>query len=206
MGLGCGRERTLTSLGLRVVSLTGQIAFFAVVAAWVAFDSYLFAAADRGRPRKVAERRSKYLMLAGIVAGMVGGVLISPPARQAWLAPFIWSQYLGVGTILLGLLGRIFVIRWYGPGFSVEVHEPEALHTEGPYRWIRHPAYAAELLIFVGVALAYHHPLLSSLAVVLPTAGLLYRIRVEEQLLRSSFGARYGDYVRRTKRLIPFLF
>jgi protein-S-isoprenylcysteine O-methyltransferase Ste14 len=45
-----------------------------------------------------------------------------------------------------------------------------------------------------------------ALAVVAPTAALLYRIGVEEAALRAAFGEEYLAYTRETKRLIPGLF
>jgi protein-S-isoprenylcysteine O-methyltransferase Ste14 len=44
--------------------------------------------------------------------------------------------------------------------------------------------------------------------IVLALPGLVYafRVRVEEAALREGFGDEYRDYMRRTKRLIPFIF
>jgi protein-S-isoprenylcysteine O-methyltransferase Ste14 len=35
--------------------------------------------------------------------------------------------------------------------------------------------------------------------------GLGYRIRIEERTLREQLGAPYQEYMRRTKRLIPYV-
>jgi protein-S-isoprenylcysteine O-methyltransferase Ste14 len=35
--------------------------------------------------------------------------------------------------------------------------------------------------------------------------GLSYRIHVEERVLQEHLGQRYQEYMRRTKRLIPFV-
>jgi protein-S-isoprenylcysteine O-methyltransferase Ste14 len=37
-------------------------------------------------------------------------------------------------------------------------------------------------------------------------AGLLYRITVEEQALSEELGEAYRSYMRRTKRLLPFIY
>lgn len=71
---------------------------------------------------------------------------------------------------------------------------------------IRHPAYAAEIVGFLGLALVFNYPLSSVLAFALPTAGIIYRIFVEEKNLRQIFGKEYLLYSRRTWRLIPFVF
>ena len=74
----------------------------------------------------------------------------------------------------------------------------------GPYRYWRHPIYAA-ILYFVVAAVACHptlHALAGAAAVAL---GLGVRIAMEERLLRHELPG-YDDYAARTKRLIPFVF
>jgi protein-S-isoprenylcysteine O-methyltransferase Ste14 len=81
------------------------------------------------------------------------------------------------------------------------------LVTSGPYRYWRHPIYAA-VLLFVWTGLlsrgATPAPLDIALAA-LATVMTAVRIQAEEQLLRASMPA-YGAYAARTKRLIPFVF
>ncbi|MGH2480827.1 MAG: methyltransferase family protein, partial [Ktedonobacteraceae bacterium] len=76
----------------------------------------------------------------------------------------------------------------------------------GPYRFLRHPSYTGVLLLVggIGITLGNWLSLLIILAGVL--IGLLYRISVEEKALRTFLGQPYEEYMRRTKRLIPFLF
>jgi protein-S-isoprenylcysteine O-methyltransferase Ste14 len=42
-------------------------------------------------------------------------------------------------------------------------------------------------------------------ALIVTLAGYAYRIRIEERALARDLGPAYRDYMRRTKRLIPFL-
>ena len=79
------------------------------------------------------------------------------------------------------------------------------LVTHGLYRCVRHPSYLGELMGFLGVAVAFHHPLSSTLAFGLPLLGFLYRIALEERVLREHFGQEYARYAATTKRLIPYL-
>jgi protein-S-isoprenylcysteine O-methyltransferase Ste14 len=37
-------------------------------------------------------------------------------------------------------------------------------------------------------------------------AILLYRIKVEEKMLLEHFGTEYADYMKRSKRLMPFVY
>jgi protein-S-isoprenylcysteine O-methyltransferase Ste14 len=76
----------------------------------------------------------------------------------------------------------------------------------GPYRFIRHPAYSGSLLTVLGLGLALGN--WASLAAILAgaLAGYTYRVSVEERALREALGQPYLDYMRRTRRFIPFIF
>ena len=45
-----------------------------------------------------------------------------------------------------------------------------------------------------------------AIMLVIPTAALLYRIHVEEIVLRDHFGEEYVTYSRETKRLVPGIY
>jgi protein-S-isoprenylcysteine O-methyltransferase len=80
------------------------------------------------------------------------------------------------------------------------------LVTTGPYRHLRHPSYTGALVAALGFGLALGH-WTSALVLVLGwSAGIAYRIRVEETALRDTFGASYDEYASRTRRLIPLLY
>ncbi len=78
------------------------------------------------------------------------------------------------------------------------------LVTRGPYRFIRHPIYAAVCLFTLCAVLAHGSPLACGLGLSI-LAGALGRIFCEETLLREQYPA-YKDYAARTWRLIPFIF
>jgi protein-S-isoprenylcysteine O-methyltransferase Ste14 len=60
------------------------------------------------------------------------------------------------------------------------------------------------MLLGVGLALANWASLVAMLAGGL--IGLGYRVRVEEHALVEALGQPYVDYMRHTKRFIPFVF
>ncbi len=78
--------------------------------------------------------------------------------------------------------------------------------TEGPYRWIRHPAYAGYLLTLAGIAVAADDLIASTTLIVPNLLAVLYRVRVEERTLVTILGQRYADYQRATWRLLPLVF
>ena len=77
------------------------------------------------------------------------------------------------------------------------------LVTTGPYRFWRHPIYAAVLYFMWAAALDYHSaPAIA--AVMLATIGAAVRMYAEETLLVTAY-PDYAAYSARTARVIPFV-
>jgi protein-S-isoprenylcysteine O-methyltransferase len=118
-----------------------------------------------------------------------------------------WVFYPGIFLMLLGVLVRQWAIAVLGRFFSltVRVAEDHRVVVKGPYRLVRHPSYAGVLITFIGLALAVQS--WGALLVLLTVFGVSYgyRMRVEERVLQSELGQDYAEYMKRTKRLIPFL-
>jgi protein-S-isoprenylcysteine O-methyltransferase Ste14 len=123
---------------------------------------------------------------------------------------FYTHSLLGHGPVSIGLqVAAVLLMIWARVTFGMRSFHYAANPTEGglvttgPYRYMRHPIYAAALLfLWTGVAVN-----LSPLSVALglaATAMLALRILFEERLVRRSY-PEYDDYARRTKRVIPFI-
>jgi protein-S-isoprenylcysteine O-methyltransferase Ste14 len=74
---------------------------------------------------------------------------------------------------------------------------------EGPYRVLRHPSYTGLLLAVLGLSLTS-----ANLAAIVVynfcvIAAFVYRINVEERVLRDGLGDEYAEYMQHTYRLIP---
>jgi protein-S-isoprenylcysteine O-methyltransferase Ste14 len=110
---------------------------------------------------------------------------------------------LSVGSVWL----NVVAIRTLGKQWSVaaRLREAHKLVTEGPYRVVRHPIYAANfgLLLATGLAFSRLGPLL--LASLAFWIGSVIRVRGEERLLREAFGEEYEAYARRVPALFPRL-
>ena len=78
------------------------------------------------------------------------------------------------------------------------------LVTTGPYRYIRHPIYAAALVITWAGVLGNFSPANVGFGI-LTFAGGMARIICEETLVRVRY-PEYDEYARKTSRLIPFLY
>lgn len=120
--------------------------------------------------------------------------------------------------LTLFLLGLIFIflgvaLRWYaiftlGRYFTrdVAVAVDQQVVQRGPYRLVRHPAYSGTFLTMLGVGLA-----LTNWAGLVALLGCVFlghfnRVRIEEQALINTLGQPYLDYMRRTRRFIPWVF
>jgi protein-S-isoprenylcysteine O-methyltransferase Ste14 len=115
-----------------------------------------------------------------------------------------------IAAVVLGLGGaalRTWAISTLGRYFTrtVQVSADQPVVENGPYRRIRHPSYTGLGMLFLAIALALGNWL--SLALVAGAAAIagVYRIRVEEAALVEAIGEPYRAYMKRTKRLIPFV-
>jgi len=112
------------------------------------------------------------------------------------------------GLLLLGMALRWYAILYLGRFFTanVAIHAGHRVVDSGPYRFIRHPSYTGCLLTAVGYSMTLNN-WASIVIIVLPcVAVMLWRIQVEEQALREALGEPYSSYMRRTRRLIPFIY
>jgi protein-S-isoprenylcysteine O-methyltransferase Ste14 len=78
------------------------------------------------------------------------------------------------------------------------------LITNDPYRFIRHPMYTAILMGSVGL-LIHQFTLLRLSILIALTIVLVIKLTWEESMLLQKFEA-YRDYMRRSKRLLPFIY
>lgn len=70
---------------------------------------------------------------------------------------------------------------------------------------MRHPSYTGLLLTLTGLGLALGNWLSIALLVLLPLAGVLARIRVEERALLAELGEPYRRYAEERTRLVPYV-
>lgn len=120
----------------------------------------------------------------------------------------VFLFWLGIFLMGAGILLRFAAVATLGSFFTtdVAVAAEQTVIEAGPYRFIRHPSYTGLLLILLGFGLSLTNWL--SLLVLMGGAliSLGYRIQVEERVLQEHLGQSYQEYMRRTKRLIPFVF
>ena len=110
--------------------------------------------------------------------------------------------------MIFGIVFRLLAIKTLGEYFRVNVvtSDDQRLVKTGFYRIIRHPAYSGSLVTCLGMGLALGS--WGSLAILVIPVSLAYhfRMRVEEKALLNRFGDDYKNYMKKTYRLIPYLY
>ncbi len=154
--------------------------------------------------------RGSFVVMS-IVTG--GGVVVACVLAAFWASaaiPRFRAQVTiaGIVVILLGAALRWWAIFTLGRYFTfdVAVRSTQSVVQSGPYRFVRHPSYTAILIMLLGVGMALTN--WASLVAMLAGGliGLLYRVNVEEHALVEALGQPYRDYMRHTKRFIPFMY
>jgi protein-S-isoprenylcysteine O-methyltransferase Ste14 len=118
------------------------------------------------------------------------------PIRHGWL---------GIGVMAAAIVVRAWAASTLGASYTrtLQVRDDQGVIDRGPYAYVRHPGYAADILMWFGYGLAWGNTT-SVLATTAPTIpAYLYRIKVEEAMLTNQLGADYRNYAARTSRLIP---
>ena len=124
-----------------------------------------------------------------------------------WFGPgrFCALFAIGFAIFLAGVSFRLSAITALGRYYShmVRIQRDHRIVDTGPYRFLRHPAYAGMLAAHVGVLLACRNPITLAIFGLGLIPAILLRIRNEEQILYSVPG--YQDFAKTRKRLLPML-
>jgi protein-S-isoprenylcysteine O-methyltransferase len=167
--------------------------------------------ANRMRATRATDRTEDRGSLRVIVVLFWSGWL------AAWLSYALLRQasfespsffYIGLALIACGALLRWWSIATLGRFFTVNVaiRTGHSVVTSGPYRLLRHPSYTGILMVFLGMGLCMGNTVSIAIIMLSTIVALLYRMRIEENLLLSGLGEEYRAYMSRTKRLIPGLY
>ena len=152
------------------------------------------------------DRGTKTVLVSAMVAGLFVGALVARAVPALRAGANNWTTYaLGLAVIWLGIGLRVWAVWSLGRYFRREVTiEPgQTVHTSGPYRFVRHPAYAGDLLIVFGASLSWGSWMGAAIGTAIALAGHVPRIRVEESELRRALGSAYDAYAAHRSRLVP---
>lgn len=141
---------------------------------------------------KLISKFALLIMIVAILYLLISGNLLS-------LSPFV------IAAQLLAIALSVWARRSFQPdqfGIHAEPKEGQLL-LSGPYQFIRHPMYAAALLLIWSGIWAHISPVNLVIGVII-TGIVAVRIVIEEQYLHTRY-PDYATYSHRTKRIIPLI-
>ncbi|HUP04335.1 MAG TPA: isoprenylcysteine carboxylmethyltransferase family protein [Bryobacteraceae bacterium] len=200
--------------GLSIAGWGGWSAFFAhpafrALAAVMLLLAALAIPSGGGiRKGEREDRGNRWVLAAFSVIGLAMAFFAPYTDRLGvWIIGGDATRWTGVIVCFLGGLLRIAPVYALGNRFSglVAIQPGHKLVTTGVYSVIRNPSYLGLLISSTGWALTFRSGLglLLTAAMIVP---LVARMRAEERLLRSHFGAEYDAYFARTWRLLPKIY
>jgi protein-S-isoprenylcysteine O-methyltransferase Ste14 len=191
-------------VGLPFESRAAGIGFGVAVVVFV-LDEVWIAARTAGSRAPRRDRGSKTVISLGIFVAVFLAVQLSSRWSGGTMS-WPWLPYcLGAALVVAGVAIRMWAVLTLGRWFTtvVRVADDQQVVSNGPYRWVRHPSYLGLLVALAGLGLMLTDWASLAVAVLLPLATLVWRIRVEENALRDGLGAAYGEYAAGRKRLLP---
>ncbi|RUW85701.1 isoprenylcysteine carboxylmethyltransferase family protein [Mesorhizobium sp. M1E.F.Ca.ET.063.01.1.1] len=103
-------------------------------------------------------------------------------------------------TTIIGFALCIWCLWWLGRSFSITA-QARRLVTAGPYQVVRHPLYACEAIVLLGIIMG--NPTWPTATVGVIALAFQYRRMVnEEKVLRAAF-PEYHEYAQRVPMLLP---
>lgn len=122
-----------------------------------------------------------------------------------WNTGFAWNAVRWSGIAVAGI-GVLFFLLAMGTmrdswRAGIAVTDETALVTSGIYRFSRNPAFLGFDLLYLGLLIAFFHPL-HLLFALFAIVMLHLQILQEERFLKETFGERYLEYRKRTRRYL----
>jgi protein-S-isoprenylcysteine O-methyltransferase Ste14 len=153
-------------------------------------------------------RIDKLLLLAVLATGFLGLPLLSGlDVFRFSLLPHPGAMIAALGLVLFALGWILKSLALHANAFAVAVlrvqrERGHAVTDSGVYSVVRHPFYAADPLILVGLGL-WLESSAAALGAVVPVGLMMVRLHLEERFLRREL-VGYRDYAERVRyRLVP---
>jgi len=114
---------------------------------------------------------------------------------------------LGLVLFIIGvsirLIGKITLGKYYSYGLrTLPDHE---LVRRGIYKHLRHPITLAAILYSLGIPL-FFSSLYGFILMLVMIPFFIYRIKIEERMLLEEFGDEYREYMKQSKKLVPYIY
>ena len=179
---------------------------------WFAFVAvFIF----RKTPAASNDRKKDAVSIIGVaLQGLSYAIIwsIHRPAFSGMLPGADWLNFIIGGVAVAAAIGSVVLtmnaVKTLGKEWSITARtvEDHKLATKGPYARVRHPIYTGMLGMLIATGMAISHGLALLVAVAVFAIGTLIRVRIEERLLRETFGSQFDDYAQRVPAVIPGIF
>lgn len=183
--------------------------FHALTIVWTVGEVLIALITTTGRAQgKIQDRGTQFILWIVLIASFKMAEWahklfpVDMPGSYSWLMPLAFAIFImgiGIRAVSVFTLGRAF-------SANVAMRAGQKLQQSGLYSLVRHPSYLGLELILLACALHSRTWACFTAAFVPSTLAVLYRIHVEESVLRRTFGDDYEEYSRSTKRLIPGIY
>jgi protein-S-isoprenylcysteine O-methyltransferase Ste14 len=209
-------------VALLLFSSAGTLAWWrgwVLLAVMLCIRTFGAIAVSRVNPELVRERAGlpiheaqsvgdRWLLLGVLATGFLGLPIVAGLDVFRWHAPARPTAVVaGLGLVLFALGWSLKSLALRANAFAIAVvrvhsERAHAVADSGPYRIVRHPFYAADPLILVGLGL-WLQSYLAAMGAVVPLVLMVTRLRMEERFLQRELPG-YTDYVARVRfRIIP---
>jgi protein-S-isoprenylcysteine O-methyltransferase Ste14 len=187
------------------------VVFVLVMASWLVFAGIFL---THRRPAAAKTVRRDRRSTIGIALQGVGFFFVWLLQRPKFgpIVPMPRPVEIVIAALTIGLAAASVwlvstAVRTLGKqwAYSARVIEGHTLVTDGPYRRVRNPIYSGMLGMLVATGLAISHWIGLVPAIVVFAIGTAIRVRVEETLLRETFGAAFDRYAERVPAVVPRL-
>ena len=181
--------------------------FYAVIFCWFAFAAiFLFRKRPPVQQESIRDRRALWPMALQAIAYAAVGAVHRHPASPLFTPA--WNPVLGILAVLLAGSSVCLVlvsVRTLGRQWAIAARliEGHTLITAGPYRFVRNPIYSGMFGMLLATGLVVSRWLGLLLGIVLFLVGTIWRVRLEERLLRAQFGPEFAQYRAKVPALIP---
>lgn len=177
--------------------------------AWGAYERTSAIRKEKKNPHSEnSDGHSLVIFYSTILLGYGIGIPVSFTGFGSITAAFPCLSAIGFIVIAAGLTIRLIAIRTLAEHFTytVKIIDNHRLITSGIYKYIRHPSYLGQSMIFLGCGLAFAN-WISIIFLFLPNfIAALYRISIEEKVLINHFTSQYTEYMEHTKLMIPGIY
>lgn len=191
---------------LAYTDVRARYAFYVVLGIFGASEWSIRFRSGMNRGGTQQDRGSLYVVILAAGLGVVGAFAFAHDVRGAGISVARWPIFvIGLAIVMLGVALRQWAVRVLGKFFTVQVRvrSDQTVVDTGPYRFVRHPSYTAIIMSFVGIGVALENWLSLAVLIVVPTIGLVIRIRIEERALLDALGEPYRLFSTSRARLVP---